>query len=92
MLKRSRALKSRKWRMTGTAVYGTVCTVVREDGGRKPSSYPIYGICNQNVLISGCVTGKRSQFISISFLEDNPKYQKFKCFEGNQKIIHPLNL
>ena len=27
--------------MAGTAVYGTVCTVVREDGGREPSSYPI---------------------------------------------------
>jgi hypothetical protein len=26
---------------TGTAVYGTVRTVVWEDGGRKPSSYPI---------------------------------------------------
>jgi hypothetical protein len=32
---------SRKRRMAGTAVYGTVRTVVREDGGRKPSSYPI---------------------------------------------------
>jgi hypothetical protein len=27
--------------MAGTAVYGTVCTVVREDGGREPSSYPM---------------------------------------------------
>jgi len=26
---------------TGTAVYGTVRTVVWEDGGREPSSYPI---------------------------------------------------
>ncbi|MCX5896219.1 MAG: hypothetical protein NTZ51_10370 [Proteobacteria bacterium] len=26
----------------GTAVYGTVRTVVWEDGGRKPSSYPIF--------------------------------------------------
>jgi hypothetical protein len=32
---------STKLKMTGTAVYGTVCTVVREDGGREPSSYPI---------------------------------------------------
>ncbi|MEJ2726640.1 MAG: hypothetical protein P8175_18800 [Deltaproteobacteria bacterium] len=32
---------SRKRRMAGTAVYGTVRTVVGEDGGRKPSSYPI---------------------------------------------------
>jgi len=28
---------------TGTAVYGTVRTVVWEDGGREPSSYPIAG-------------------------------------------------
>jgi len=41
VLKRSRALKSIKLRVAGTAVYGTVCTVVREDGGREPSSYPI---------------------------------------------------
>ena len=27
--------------MAGTAVYGTVRTVVWEDGGREPSSYPI---------------------------------------------------
>ena len=27
--------------MAGTAVYGTVRTVLWEDGGRKPSSYPI---------------------------------------------------
>ena len=27
--------------LTGTAVYGTVRTVVWEDGGRKPASYPI---------------------------------------------------
>jgi hypothetical protein len=33
---------SRKRKVTGTAVYGTVCTVVGEDGGREPSSYPIY--------------------------------------------------
>jgi len=25
--------------LTGTAVYGTVCTVVWEDGGGKPASY-----------------------------------------------------
>ena len=33
---------STKRKVTGTAVYGTVRTVVREDGGRKPSSYPIW--------------------------------------------------
>ena len=27
--------------MTGTAVYGTVRTVVWEDGGSNPASYPI---------------------------------------------------
>ena len=27
--------------LTGTAVYGTVCTVVWEDGGSNPASYPI---------------------------------------------------
>ena len=27
--------------LAGTAVYGTVRTVVWEDGGREPSSYPI---------------------------------------------------
>jgi len=27
--------------MTGTAVYGTVRTVVWEDGGGNPASYPI---------------------------------------------------
>ena len=27
--------------LTGTAVYGTVRTVVWEDGGRNPASYPI---------------------------------------------------
>ena len=32
---------SRELEMTGTAVYGTVCAVVWEDGGREPSSYPI---------------------------------------------------
>ena len=32
---------SRKRRVAGTAVYGTVRTVVWEDGGREPSSYPI---------------------------------------------------
>ena len=41
MLKRLRALMSRKRKVTGTAVYGTVCAVVGEDGGREPSSYPI---------------------------------------------------
>jgi hypothetical protein len=41
VLKRSRAMMSRKRRMAGTAVYGTVRTVVGEDGGREPSSYPI---------------------------------------------------
>jgi hypothetical protein len=40
---------SRKRRMAGTAVYGTVRTVVREDGGREPSSYPIVGLG-----ITGC--------------------------------------
>ena len=33
---------SRKRKVTGTAVYGTVRTVVGEDGGREPSSYPIF--------------------------------------------------
>jgi hypothetical protein len=33
--------------MAGTAVYGTVCTVVREDGGREPSSYPMCAIVFQ---------------------------------------------
>ena len=28
--------------MTGTAVYGTVRTVVWEDGGGNPASYPIF--------------------------------------------------
>jgi len=28
--------------MTGTAVYGTVRTVVWEDGGGNPASYPIW--------------------------------------------------
>jgi hypothetical protein len=32
---------SRKQKVAGTAVYGTVYTVVGEDGGREPSSYPI---------------------------------------------------
>jgi hypothetical protein len=32
---------SRKRKETGTVVYGTVSTVVREDGGRELSSYPI---------------------------------------------------
>jgi len=41
VLKRSRALISIKRKVTGTAVYGTVCTVVWEDGGCEPSSYPI---------------------------------------------------
>jgi hypothetical protein len=41
VLKRSRALISTKRKMTGTAVYGTVRTVVWEDGGGNPSSYPI---------------------------------------------------
>jgi hypothetical protein len=36
-------MMSRKRRMAGTAVYGTVRTVVGEDGGREPSSYPIWG-------------------------------------------------
>jgi hypothetical protein len=27
--------------LTGTAVYGTVCAVVWEDGGGDPASYPI---------------------------------------------------
>jgi hypothetical protein len=34
-------MMSRKRRTAGTAVYGTVRTVVGEDGGREPSSYPI---------------------------------------------------
>ena len=29
--------------LTGTAVYGTVRTVVWEDGGSNPASYPIAG-------------------------------------------------
>jgi hypothetical protein len=33
---------SQKRKVTGTAVYGTVCAVVGEDGGREPSSYPIF--------------------------------------------------
>ena len=33
--------------MTGTAVYGTVRTVVWEDGGGNPASYPILiGLAN----------------------------------------------
>ena len=32
---------SRELEMAGTAVYGTVCAVVWEDGGREPSSYPM---------------------------------------------------
>ena len=52
---------SQKRKVTGTAVYGTVCTVVGEDGGREPSSYPIkgdqqtrgsyYDIVTQNALV-----------------------------------------
>jgi len=41
---------------TGTAVYGTVRTVVWEDGGREPSSYPI-------PLYSNCIVGSRCELI-----------------------------
>ena len=34
---------------TGTAVYGTVRTVVWEDGGREPSSYPIDDVLEKRV-------------------------------------------
>ena len=35
--------------MTGTAVYGTVRTVVWEDGGGNPASYPIC-VFTKNIL------------------------------------------
>ena len=43
--------------LTGTAVYGTVCTVVWEDGGSNPASYPI-------VPVTGLVdtTLRRTEF------------------------------
>ena len=33
--------------LTGTAVYGTVRTVVWEDGGGDPASYPIRPVCTR---------------------------------------------
>jgi hypothetical protein len=35
----------------GTAVYGTVRTVVWEDGGREPSSYPIAPGMGDNLAV-----------------------------------------
>ena len=35
----------------GTAVYGTVRTVVWEDGGRKPSSYPMPNVASKLSLL-----------------------------------------
>ncbi|MHB1012696.1 MAG: nucleotidyltransferase family protein, partial [Desulfobacteria bacterium] len=41
-LKGRQATMSPKCKTTGTAVYGTVRTVVWEDGGREAPSYPIF--------------------------------------------------
>ena len=39
--------------MTGTAVYGTVRTVVWEDGGGDPASYPINSVIQtQNLRVA----------------------------------------
>ena len=41
---------SGKQNVARTALYGTVCTVVWEDGGREPSSYPIRGASTRAVI------------------------------------------
>jgi hypothetical protein len=41
--------------MTGTAVYGTVRTVVWEDGGGNPASYPIVNLNQQCFELQLCL-------------------------------------
>ncbi len=50
--------------MSGTAVYGTVRTVVWEDGGRKAPSYPILELrAGLDNLFSVGIAGSRICFI-----------------------------
>ncbi len=41
--------------MTGTAVYGTVRTVVWEDGGGNPASYPILMVVIYETVEFACM-------------------------------------
>jgi hypothetical protein len=77
-------MMSRKRRTAGTAVYGTVRTVVGEDGGREPSSYPIQKFKPGKPIILG------NEAPSWAWKEGKPRKDAKTPYIGTLQLNSPV--